>query len=162
MAVGTVSGVDPVDNWQLIASGTPTSASSTYSFTSISGYKTLMIAFKKVGTNAVNNLIVRFNGDSTDRNYNSIANGYDVTGQYSTTGIALTGYLDTSHSGYTVINNASSTTIFKTVQEGAAYVTNTYGGIWLNNTDAISSAVISTTTSTFNGTGTFYLYGIAA
>jgi hypothetical protein len=164
MAVGTVSTIEQ-DNWQLIASGSPTASSSSYSFSSISGYKTLMIAFKKVVTSADTGLYARFNGDSTDRNYNSMVNGYSVTGDYKTDGMSLTGYpqgATTGVTGYAVINYANSTTMFKTMQEGASYVSNKYAGIWANNVDPISSIVIYTTGGTFTGSGTFYLYGIAA
>jgi type 1 fimbria pilin len=57
MAVGTVSSTTS-DTWQLISSQTPTSGTSV-SFTSISGYKTLMMAFKGVTTAANSYMIVR-------------------------------------------------------------------------------------------------------
>jgi hypothetical protein len=160
MATSNVSAIDQ-DTWQLISSATPTASASSHSFSSISGYKTLMLAYKKVGTGAAANLYLRFNGDSTDRGYSGLANGYYDAGYFTTTGLGITGESTTENSGYVVINNANSTNMFKTIQEGASFVTNKYGLIWLNNTDAISSVVIHTSTSTFSGTGTFYLYGIA-
>ena len=165
MAVGTVSGLNLDEEWQLIASGSPTASSSSYSFTSISGYKTLMIAFKKIVTSVDCNFYARFNGDSTNHNYDGHFNGYDVTGYYSTTGMPLTAYVggaSNGNSGYTIIKYANSTSMFKIASEGVSYVSNNNKSIWMNNTDAISSIAIYTTTGTFTGSGTFYLYGIPA
>ncbi len=166
MAVGTVSGINPDDAWQLISSGTPTAASTSFSFSSIStAYKALMITFKSIAiTSGDVNLYARFNSDSTNGNYSGMANGYTNTGYYTTSGIPLTGYAGNvgELNGYIIIRNSNSTSTLKTVTEGASFVTNKYSCVWMNASDAISSIAISPSASSFSGSGTFTLYGIPA
>ena len=70
MAVGTVSGTNPDDAWQLITTNTPSAAASS-TFSSISGYKKLMLVFNKYTTSAAGPANVRFNSDSTNGNNGS-------------------------------------------------------------------------------------------
>lgn len=161
MSVGTVSGIVPDEQWQLITSVTASGGS--VSFTGISNaYKTLIIGFKNVTSSAGSDIFMRFNGDSTAGNYQSMVGGYGANpGSYGNNVLYITGWPSTSNTGYTVIRNANSTSMFKYIDKGIAYVSYLYGGMWYNETDAISSIVLSCAGSTWTG-GTFYLYGIPA
>ena len=162
MAVGTVSGIEPDDNWQLIATNTTTSGTST-TFNSFSGYKTLMITFKGVYTSAETRHIMRFNGDSGS-NYQSLMSGYSATpAGYATDKLHITGWSTAGpENGYVIIKNVNSTTLPKIITEGLSYVMNKNGGIWLNESSAITSIVITNNDSTAYTAGTFKLYGIPA
>ena len=157
MAVGTVSGVDPADNWQLIASNTP-SAAATSTFSSISGYRKLMLVFKYT-TSAAGCMIVRFNGDSTNGNYASYQSFYTNGANYSQTYINLGvyGYTSQVRTGYIEINNVDKSMphpINGTAWEGSI------SGLYFDP-NPITSIVLSGEGGG-NISGTFYLYGIAA
>jgi hypothetical protein len=67
MAVGTVSGVDPADNWQLITSVTPSGTSVTFS--SLTGYKHLWLVGRNVTKSASDFPAMRPNNDSSAGSY---------------------------------------------------------------------------------------------
>jgi hypothetical protein len=93
MAVGTVSGVDQADNWQLIATNTP-SAASTSSFTSISGYKQLRIVYKLTSTaNGVYGYYLQFNSDSTMGNYGSVMSLFTTNQNRQGDRMYISGYI---------------------------------------------------------------------
>jgi hypothetical protein len=68
MATGTVSSVTG-DVWQLIASNTPTTSPTQIDFSSISGYKTIMVVFKQVNTGASATIAFTCNNDTNTGDY---------------------------------------------------------------------------------------------
>jgi hypothetical protein len=159
MAVGTVSGIDLDENWQLITTATPSSASSV-TFNSFSGYKKLMIAYK-VSQSTASNLRAQFNGDTTVNNYGSAMHMYGTYGTWNGDTepylyLMAYGSAPASQVGFVVIENVDKT-IPKILTGGGQMVG--ASGVWMG-TSAITSIVISGTSGTFSGT--IYLYGIAA
>ena len=157
MAIGTVSSVN-YDNWQLIQTNTPTSGS-TSSFSSISGYKRLMLTFNQVTSAASANFRLRFNGD-TGSNYGYLAN---AAGSYtdSSSSITLLGFVSGGgHSGYALIEDVLTSSPKRVEVAGSYYIGNGGKGIWLG-TSPITSIDFSLSTSTFSS-GSISLYGIAA
>ena len=150
MATGQVSSITG-DTWQLIATNTPTSGTTT-TFSSITGYKELWIIWTGV-VGAANTLNMTFNSTSTG--YSSFVVGWDR----STTAIYLSTDSSTSVHGFVKIKDVNSTTGPKMTEgmeyQNAARTT----GVW-NNTSAITTITI-TKNSAFTA-GTFTLYGIAA
>ena len=156
MAVGTVSGVDPSENWQLIATNTP-SASATSSFTSISGYKKLMVVMKNLTSGGNGQLYLQFNSDTTSGNYAGVSQ-LDSTYCFQTIStIPFTAYNTTNHSGYLIIEDVDKS--FPHVTTGGGYTTAMVNAIWFGATP-ITQIDIKLTSSSM--TGTIYLYGIAA
>lgn len=169
MAVSTVSSLSR-DNWQLIATNSPTSGTSS-SFTGLSGYKKYKLVWDSVIVSASSfySLVVNFNGSTTKYaagtsvfNDNSEANN-----SVSDLRIPLYpySYNDTRTNGWLDIDNALEA-IPKTVN-GYGYGTNTgyftrIEGGWYD-TAAITSIAVSTWSgsATFSS-GTIRLYGIAA
>lgn len=158
MAVGTVSGIEPDDNWQLIATNTP-SASASSTFSSISGYKKLMLVFKSYTTSATGPARLSFNSDTTAGNYSSVADWGTYGTAAENTFIILGSYAYTSQirTGYVVINNVDKS-LPHTV-DGTAFDATILSGIY-----TIPNPITSLTITGPGGTitGTFYLYGIAA
>lgn len=160
MAVGTVSGIDQEDNWQLIATNTP-SAVATTTFSSISGYKKLMVAYKLTGMpdSTSGYLYLRFNGDSTAGNYGSNAWMQTTYQARNNDRITLTGgFADAVQAGYVIVNNTNGT-IPKTINEGASMSGFIVKGVYIGN--AVTSVELAITGSN-SFSGTVYLYGIAA
>ena len=166
MATGTVSSATG-NPWQTISTNTPTSGT-TVTFSSISGYKTLMLAFSNVTTaSAAGSGSITFNGSST--NYSVLYLGSYLSLSYSSnTLIPVDKQAGTNgnYSGYLLINDAINP-IPKTFT-GVGYDSNTpstgvINGVWVN-TSAITSITFTSSGAAFSGsnTGTFTLYGIAA
>jgi hypothetical protein len=157
MAVGTVSGVDPQDNWQLISSVTPSTG--TVTFSSVSGYKTLLLSGKAVLKSGSDTPLVRLNGDTSA----TAGGSYGVLNGAGTT-------------NYFIINGASSIpqafafTIYNANQSVPHRVTSGYAAAGQNGsasdyytdpTPITSISLMLDNGQTFSG-GTVYLYGIAA
>jgi hypothetical protein len=158
MAVGTVTGLEPADNWQLIATNTVTTGSTT-SFTSLSGYRKLMVTFKGVTLNANGWLYLRFNSDSTNNNYGSAVGLYTSNGgNRSSDSIILTGIAETAMTGYAVFHSTDKTTP-KFLEDAGGSTLGYSNGIYLG-TSAITAVEV------FSGAGftagSIALYGIAA
>lgn len=166
MATGLVSSIN-YDNWQLIATNTPTSGTSS-TISGISGYKKLMVVVKNItmsGGSAWYNLI-RFNSDS-NTNYVSTVNAGGST-KYYNYGIALDVY-DTAAGVRSAV-----VTIDNVLGIGAKPVSGTGGntdngfamvqGAWISDSAITSiTLVASAGSNTFtSNTGTFSVYGIAA
>jgi hypothetical protein len=150
MAVGTVSSTTS-DTWQLISSQTPTSGTSV-SFTSISGYKTLMMAFKGVTTAANSYMIVRFNNDSSAGNYN------DGGGDGSSMLLAIN---SGPRAGAIVIYDADKEVPHK--MEKTSYDPSVaMNPVFYTNPVAITRIDLVSRESQAFTAGTVYLYGIAA
>lgn len=158
MAVGTVSSVEQ-DNWQLIATNTPSAASSS-SFTSISGYKKLMLVFSGNRSDA-EAFWIRFNGDTTAANYGGASALYATANGTWNAGnayIPFIGYVDGSTTGTVacaVIDYVNVDT--PKLMQITGTRTTVGNGVYLGN--AITSILVSTNVGTF--TGTLTLYGIA-
>ena len=150
MAVGTVSSVSG-DVWQLIGSSSPTSGTSV-SFTSIAGYKTLMLAFKGITTAATSYMIVRFNNDSSSGNY-SVGSGNETSIILATNGT-------TARGGATIVYDADKTVPHK-IERSNYDATHTDLAFYTDPVAITRVDLISREASAFTG-GTVYLYGIAA
>lgn len=157
MAVGTVTGLEPSDNWQIISTNTVTTGSTT-SFTGLSGYKKLMVTFKGITLNTSGWLYLRFNSDSTANNYGSTTGLYTTAGgNRSADSILLNGLADTSMTGYAVFNSTDKTTPKFLESIGGTAVG--YGnGIYLG-TSAINAVEVFTGAQ--YTAGSISLYGIA-
>lgn len=158
MAVGTVSSIND-DVWQLIATNTPSAATSS-TFSSISGYKKLMVVFSGTRTD-VDYFRLRFNGDTTVANYGGSAVLYSNLGQWGggNSYIPFVGYFDspgTASVDAAIIDYANVDTP-KLIQLYGSRTT-VGNGVYLGN--AITSIILSPNSGTF--TGTIKLYGIAA
>jgi hypothetical protein len=156
MATGQVSSITS-DNWQLIATNTTTSGT-TSSF-SFSGYKRLLLTFNHT-TAASAKAYMRFNGASTNYGGGTWVNEYNGQFYVSNTYIGLDGISSTAHDGYAIIENATegAPKIIKGASNDDGYVCS-IDSCW-NNTAALTSILI-TTASTFSA-GSISLYGIAA
>jgi hypothetical protein len=157
MAVGTVSGVSD-DIWQLIDSQSP-SAASTVTFSSVSGYKRLMLVWKT--TPSVGSFIyMSVNNNTTSNDYTSVVNWQAASlNKTLTTSITLDAQDHSGlHSGMAVIENVNQTvphiiTNFVNQRADAFY------GMVINSA-AVTRVDIYPSTGTF--TGTVSIYGIAA
>ena len=162
MSVGTVSGVNPDDAWQLVSSQTASGASITFS--SLSGiYKELMVTYRTVITSANCNLIVRFNGDSTNYNYGATAVWQAAYADVAISYIPLTAYNSyTDHgAGWMKVKN-TNLAIPHTV-EGGGYVADNIAGLYNPPTAAVISSVLVKPHNTANfSSGTIELWGIPA
>ena len=157
MAVGTVSS-SVVDNpWQLIATNTPTSTA-TSTFSSISGYKRLMVVMKALTFSGTVELYLRVNNDSTAGNYATRNALYGAGDIESNSLIALNGYSRNSSSGMIVIENANQSTPHQ-ISDFASTTTYTFFGSILL-ADPITRIDVFTNGNNFTG-GTIQLWGVA-
>ena len=161
MATGSVSAIGG-DEWQLIATNTPTSGTST-SFTNISGYSKLRLIWNTLTFAADAMLICRFNSDS-GQNYIGAASGFGAnTSESWSTAVALNGNNAGPYAGYLDIEDANKT-FPKKLQGVWSFRTGTYGdtlnGIYIGSS-AITSISLSDESSNTISSGTVYLYGIA-
>ena len=149
MATGTVSS-DTGDNWQLISSVTPSATE--VIFSSISGYKTLMVVFQKITTGATATLTFQCNSD-TSNNYSG--------GNASNTenAIIMAGNTTSIRGGFAIIHNADRAIPHKI--ETATGLSNASNLEAYLEPAAITSINAKAGGQTFTG-GTMYLYGIAA
>jgi hypothetical protein len=156
MAVGTVSGIEPDDNWQLVASQAM-SGLNTYTFSSLSGYKTYWVVGKGLTNGTADIVAVRINGDSSAGSYASFwavsgNNGYFLTTQSATTAKAFT--LEIKNANKSIPHQVKST-----MYSTANPVTN--GDAYVDPAPITSITVSAYSSNNFSG-GTVYLYGIAA
>jgi len=157
MAVGTVSGVNPDETWQLISSVTASGASVTFS--SVSGYKTLLLTGKAITKTAGDTPVIRLNGDTSAT----------ATGSYAA--LYNAGVIN-----YFIANGSASNTqafafaIYNANQSVPHRVDAGYAGAGQNGgqnlyyvdpTPITSISLMLDNGPTFTG-GTVYLYGIAA
>jgi hypothetical protein len=157
MAVGTVSTVEQ-DNWQLIATNSPSAASSS-TFSSVAGYKKLMLVFKNMTTSVGGSMRLSFNSDTTAHNYMSNTfwgpNGQDYASSYILLGTYP--YTTQPRGGYAVIENVNQS--MPHTVNGASFDAFTIAAAYLV-ADPITSVTITGPGGTL--TGTLSLYGIAA
>jgi hypothetical protein len=159
MAVGTVSGVSD-DVWQLISTNTPSAATSSV-FSSISGYKKLMLVWSG-NASANDKFWLRFNGDSTVANYGGSSALYAANSGSWSGGdavIPFIGYVSDSavaSVACAVIDYANVDT--PKLMQITGSRTTVGNGVYLGN--AITSITVGISSGNF--TGTLKLYGIAA
>jgi hypothetical protein len=151
------------DNWVQISSVTPTAGVSTVSFTSISGYKKLMLRVNGISSSA----LLTFNSDtSANYAYSNLQSSTTFSGAVAgaDTSVALSGGSATSAvitideantSGLKNFNGFSTgftgATVAKPILQGAYY-----------GTAAITTVTLTTVSGTYTATGTVTLYGVAA
>jgi hypothetical protein len=152
MAVGTVSGVNLEDQWQLISSVTASGTSIT--FNSLSGYKHLWLVVRSITKSGADYLAVRPNNDST-------AGNYAITWSVGTQSQILFG-------GTTASAQAAAFRIYNIDQAAPHKIEGIYDSAVFGPIDtyanpvAVTSLVVYTYSgATFTG-GTVALYGIAA
>jgi hypothetical protein len=152
MAVGTVSGITPEDNWQLISSVTASGTSVTFS--SLTGYKHLWITGVGITKSVSDYVGMRPNNDST-------AGDYGLGWSAGTTGTALIASTTASAQGV-------SARIYNIDQAVPHKIEGTYDSNQWSPADAYVNPVVITslvihcyTTASFTG-GTLSLYGIPA
>lgn len=155
MAVNLVSASN-LKNWQLIASNTPTSGT-TSTFSSLAGYNTYLLVFK-LAFGSASNSWVTFNSDTTAGNYGSNSN-LGSTYDGSNSRIILNGYANNTYTGYLLINGALESAPKLTEISGDYYV-GIGKGVW-RSTSAITSITVNAAQA-FSASGNVIdLYGIA-
>lgn len=158
MAVGTVSSSVVDDPWQLIATNTPTSTT-TSTFSSISGYKKLMVVWKALTASSGVELYLRVNNDSTAGNYATRNANYGAGDIESNSLIALNGYTRNQNTGMIVIENANQSTPHQ-ISDYASNTTFTFMGAILL-ADPITRVDVFTNGNNFVS-GSIQLWGVAA
>ena len=158
MAVGTVSGIETANNWQLISSNSPTSGTTAASFTSISGYSRVMVVWKALRCSAAAWLFLKVNNDTTVGNYAAMTAYTSANNFESESYIPLTGTNSTQFSGAITIENVNQATPHQ-ISNFAAYQTSQFTGAILNSS-AITQIDVYINTSALTG-GTVQLWGIA-
>lgn len=154
------------DNYVLISSVTPVAAASTVSFTSISGYRKLMLRHVDTTLVTVGTLNVTFNSDTgANYAYSKIAgtSTMDNSQTQKDTKIQLGLATATAQLGATyIIDGITSTGPKPMTGFGSTSGTTvaTMQGVYVA-TAAITTVTLTTTT-TFSGTGTVALYGVVA
>ena len=154
MAVGTVSGINPDDTFQLITSTTISSGTASYNYNSIAGYKTIIVAAKSIVKSSSEYITVQFNGDTAVGSYaqNPQAganNFFYATG--NSTGPAAHAF---------VVYNVNQAVPHKV---NTAYTTQPGGeNQYYTDPSVITSIQIALTGGATFTSGTIYVYGIAA
>ncbi len=157
MAVGTVSGIEPDDNWQLISSVTASGTAVT--FNSISGYKRLMVVWKVLTTGTSQWYQLRVNNDSTAGNHSSMNSYTFGDANSSNTSIMLTGMTRTNASGMLTIENANKSAPHP-ISNFASDITNaTTMGI-LTSDPITRVDIFGSASASWTG-GTIQLWGVA-
>jgi len=157
MAVGTVSGIEPDDNWQLIATSTP-SGTAAATFTSIAGYKRLMVVWKTLTVGSLQWYQLRVNNDSTAGNYASMNSYTFGDANSSNNSIMITGATRTNTSGMLTIENANKSTPHP-ISNFASDITNA-ATMGILTSDPITRVDIFASGVNFTG-GTVQLWGVA-
>jgi hypothetical protein len=151
MAVGTVSSISD-DTWQLISTTTMAGATS-YTLSSIAGYKRLMVAVTNgVRSGSGSYWTVRFNGDTTAGEYS----GYGGSQSFHYIGDDSSG----SSAALVIVEDADKSVPHLVYIGGYGGTTAETAG-YLDPTP-ITSITIGTTGSVTLNSGTIRLYGIAA
>ena len=161
MATGTVSSLSG-DNWQLVATNTPTSGTST-SFTSLTGYRKYRVIWSALTFSGSAVAMLRFNSDSNN-NYIGAASGYGTSSSegWSTAAI-VAGTAGTTHYGFIDVEDADKT--FPKKMQGAwdnqdIGVGDVLNGVYIGS-NAITSITLLDSSGNTISSGTVYLYGLA-
>lgn len=155
MAVGTVSGIAPEDNWQLIETTTISSGTASYTYSNLSGYKTILIAGRNIVKSVSNYSVLRINGDTASGSYAQNSQSGGASWFY------VTGDANTSHALAVVVHNINQSAPHK--------VDANYGGggtseesCYYTNPVPITSLQLRLHSSATFSSGTIYVYGIPA
>jgi hypothetical protein len=163
----------PTPTYDLIASNVLGTATSSVSFTSISGsYRDLIIVVNGLGNGGEINADLRFNSDSGN-NYSFVRMRGSGTAASSSTGTSKTvittelGFSNTEQRNHQImqIMDYSATNKHKTVliseNSNGVYGVISAAARWAN-TSAITSVEVRSTTNSFDTGTSFYLYGIVS
>lgn len=151
MAVGTVSGINPDETWQLITTTTISSGTANYTYNSLSGYKTIMVAGKNIVKSAEDYTVAQVNGVTSQGAYNS--NSSNGSFFYTASSNASAG-------GFTVIfYDVDKSFIHKVEMTG--YAGTGVTAFYTDPTPITSVKIYNRDGSTFTS-GTIYVYGLAA
>ena len=155
MAVGTVSGIAPEDNWQLIETTTISSGTASYTYSSLSGYKTILIAGKNIVKSGANYSVLRVNGDTAAGAYAQNSQGGGSSWFY------VTGATSSTHGLAVVIYNINQSVPHR--------MDANYGGgggseenCYYTNPVPVTSLQLRLDSSATFTSGTIYVYGIPA
>ena len=153
MAVGTVSGINPDDAWQLITSTTISSGTASYNYNSISGYKTILVAAKDIVKSAAEYMTAQFNG-------NTAAGAYAQNNQGgANTFFYITGNNAGPAAHAFLVYNVNQAVPHKV---DVGYMTSANGlNQYYTDPSVITSIQVALTAGTFTS-GTIYVYGIPA
>ncbi len=157
MAVGTVSSVDQ-DVWQLIQTNTPSTA--TTSFTSISGYKRLMVVWKALRTGSNTFTWLRVNNNSTTGSYACMLAYTSAQNNDAETLMYLSGVSTTTHSGLIVFENTNQPYPHPVSNYASNTASQFSGAILLS--EAITRIDISNLANSNFTSGTVELWGVPA
>jgi uncharacterized protein Veg len=156
------------DNWELISS--VSASGSSVSFTSISGYKKLMLRGQNLACTSNSTWTVRFNSDSGSKYDYAYEYSYDgATDKYNVVSAMATTAIDSASPGNGQVNilltiNNTDTTGIKTITGAFGVFNGTYSYKGTNLIgNYIASASISTVTvgaSSGGMSGTIALYGV--
>jgi hypothetical protein len=154
------------DNWVQISSVTPTNGASTVSFTSISGYKKLMLRINNISTG----YSLTFNSD-TGSNYSFsylqyTSSTFSGRTTQNNTSISVFSSGSSSNSAQLTINETNTTGIknlsgFGEYVSGVSYYLPSVQGSYFGSA-AITTVTLTTGSGTYTATGTVTLYGVAA
>jgi hypothetical protein len=156
-----------------LATTTLTSAASTVTFNSFSGYTDLILVTDNIQSGGTQgNLFIQFNSDSGSNYSRTWLSGDGATAysgrESSQTKIGLTAYAypqtTTRWAGLIHIQNYSNSTTYKNILirgNNSAVGVDAISGLW-RSTSAITSLVLSRSNDNFASGSTFTLYGIAA
>lgn len=160
------------DNYVLISSVTPTVSASTVSFTSISGYRKLLLRTLNPGLSATSTITLTFNGDTgTNYSYQSVSRSSStgtasgVLNASAGTGLALTSIPSGGLIQNLIINDTNTTGV-KTFAgwmgkgDGGNTVYPEINGMYFASA-AITTVTLTVTTNTYLASGTVALYGVA-
>lgn len=173
MSATVIPVASTADNYVLISSVTPTAASSTLSFTGISGYRKLLLRTLNPGLSASSTITLTFNGDTgTNYAYEAVSRASN-TGTASAvlnvsagTGLSLTSVETAQLTQNLIISDTNTTGIknfngFLARNGGGNSTTPEINGMYFASA-AITSVTLTVTTNTFLASGTVALYGVAA
>jgi len=169
MAISKIGGTAS-DNWELISSVTPTAASAAVNFTGLTSYRKLLLMWDGLVLAATGSVSVRLNNDSgsnyayTNAEYNSggvdkYSNNFSIFA--TEIGFSISG---TNPEGMVEIHNCDTTGLKNIVNGANGGVVsgtrnlNRFFGYY--KASAIVTQVNLITSSTFNASGTVYLYGV--
>jgi hypothetical protein len=169
MAISKIGGTAS-DNWVLISSVTPTAASAAVNFTGLTPYAKLLLIWDDTVLAATGSVSVRLNNDSgsnyvyTNVEYSSAA-ADKYTNNFSIFGTEITFSISgTNPQGMVEIHNCDTTGLKNIVNGANSGVVsgtrnlNQFYGYYKGS--AIVTQINLITSSTFNASGTVYLYGV--
>jgi hypothetical protein len=151
MATGTVSSITG-DNWQLISSVTPTAAATSVTFSSIAGYKTIMVVLSGIVASATEAMYLQLNGDTTAGDYFGTFPGVLL-------GRTFTG---SAQGRYAMIYDVDKSLPHRVDAPASTSDGTLCMQLWTTASPITSIVCAFTSGATFTAVGTIALYGIAA